>query len=544
MKQILLLLTVLLFAAHSGFAQSKQRVRSPYFHNTAAAHPSNGDRGNAPANDDCGNALSIVVLADCATPINGDNSAATNDGPDASCDDPGADLRDVWYTFNSGAEDTVAISLVPGPGMTDFAFVLYDGCGGNEVFCQVLPPGPMNVPVSPGTDYVLRVHSNPFYGDPGPFTICVTLPVAVAPPPPNDLCSAVSPAPLTVGNSVTFMGDNTGATDTEGFGTGSAWEAFTLSTCADVKISYCGTTPAWSGLWTVLYDGCPPLTGVYVGSYDSTACGDQNFTMCFPNLAAGTYYYPVVQGITALGQYTLVVSAEPCGTVQATNDECAGAIPIVAHATCQPETFTNPCASQSLPGVTCGAFTGNANDDVWYSFVATATDMTIGGAPVGSMDIVMELFSGTCGALTSIGCGDVGGAGVADDLIASGLTVGDTYYFRVYDFSWRYAYEAPGYELCVVEGLGSGVGMPERTAEVNGGVYPNPSNGTFTIRANSGATITAVQVIDAAGRTVLRGTPNKDRGAVHVDASALTPGTYVLRYTEDGALKNERLIIQ
>ncbi len=342
MKQILLLLTVLLFAAHSGFAQSKQRVRSPYFHNTAAAHPNNGDRGNAPANDDCGNALSIVVLADCATPINGDNSAATNDGPDASCDDPGADLRDVWYTFNSGAEDTVAISLVPGPGMTDFAFVLYDGCGGNEVFCQVLPPGPMNVPVSPGTDYVLRVHSNPFYGDPGPFTICVTLPVAVAPPPPNDLCSAVSPAPLTVGNSVTFMGDNTGATDTEGFGTGSAWEAFTLSTCADVKISYCGTTPAWSGLWTVLYDGCPPLTGVYVGSYDSTACGDQNFTMCFPNLAAGTYYYPVVQGITALGQYTLVVSAEPCGTVQATNDECAGAIPIVAHATCQPETFTNP----------------------------------------------------------------------------------------------------------------------------------------------------------------------------------------------------------
>ncbi len=170
--------------------------------------------------------------------------------------------------------------------------------------------------------------------------------------------------------------------------------------------------------------------------------------------------------------------------------------------------------------------------------------MTIGGAPVGSMDIVMELFSGTCGALTSIGCGDVGGAGVADDLIASGLTVGNTYYFRVYDFSWRYAYEAPGYELCVVEGLGSGVGMPERTAELNAGVYPNPSNGTFTIRANSGAMITAVQVMDAAGRTVLRSTPNKAHGAVHVDASALTPGTYVLRYTEDGALKNERLIIQ
>ncbi|MBK7946043.1 MAG: hypothetical protein IPJ85_12415 [Flavobacteriales bacterium] len=93
--------------------------------------------------------------------------------------------------------------------------------------------------------------------------------------------------------------------------------------------------------------------------------------------------------------------------------------------------------------------------------------MTVGGAPHGTMDIVLELFEGSCGSLNSIACGDLGGEGVADDMIATGLTVGNTYFFRVYDFRLRYAYAEPGYDLCVVEGLGSGVGLRKAWPTIN-----------------------------------------------------------------------------
>lgn len=545
MKKTILLLLLLLFAAYAGFAQSKQRPRSPYFHPTTTTRPSHDDRGNAPANDDCANAQVVTVATDCSAPIVGDNSQATTDGPDASCDDPGSALMDVWYTFNAGAEDTIAITLLPSAQMSDWDMVVYDACGGTELTCRIDPAAPVYQAVTPGANYWVRIYSNPTYGTAGAFSLCIAQPGTIAPPPANDDCANSTPQPLNVGTSMAFNGTTVGATENDGLGYPIVWESFTLTTCADVKVSYCGTTPTWSGFWIVLYTSCPPVGGVFASSYDSTACGDGNFTLCFPKLDPGTYYYPVVQAYPVVGPYTLNVSAAACGEELASNDECDGAIPLTAHPTCETAFFTNPCATQSLPAITCGTFTGDASDDVWYSFTATSTDMTVGGAPHGNMDIVMELFSGTCASLTSIACGDVGGPGVADDLIASGLTVGNTYYFRVYDFRTLYSYTYPGYDLCVVDGQGSGVGLAEEASiSEQGALFPNPSNGQFTIRVASSVTSQSVQVIDAAGRTVRSTTERASGGLVHVDASGLMPGAYVVRYTDGAHMMNERLIIQ
>lgn len=545
MKQILLLLTVLLFAAHSGFAQSKQRVRSPYFHNTAAAHPNNGDRGNAPANDYCANAEVINVVADCTAPIAGNNAEATNDGADVSCDDPGADLLDVWYAFNSGNEDTVAITLTPGSDMEDWAFALYDGCAGTEIACAIVPFAPLNVAVAPDTDYRLRVYSNSTYGVGGSFTICLTGPVLVVPPPANDECTGAVPQSVAVGSTVTFQGDNSGATDTEALGLGSAWEAFILTEEADVTVDYCGTAPAFESYFVVLFTGCPISGPIYPGSYDTTACGDSNGSMCFPGLGAGTYYHPVMAGPQSTGPYILNVTAEPPGTNAAGNDECAGATPIIPGALCVPQTFSNGCASESLPALDCGAGAGVANDDVWYSFTATSSDMSIGVLPsaTGNMDPVIELYTGGCGALTSMTCADAGGQNVPEDLQANGLIAGTEYFFRVYDHRLQYSTVDPSYELCVVQGLGSGVGLQEAAPTPDGGVYPNPSTGLFTIGVSSASRIGDVLVIDASGRMVLHSSPNTVQGPVQVDASALTPGAYVVRYLADGNLMNEQLII-
>jgi len=546
MKTRILPAIALLLLAQLVIGQERQRSRSPYLLHASMPHVRDAARGSAPPNDECANAEAINVTADCTASIAGNNAEATNDGADVSCDDPGADLLDVWYAFNSGSDDTVAITLTPGPDMEDWAFALYDGCAGTELACAIVPFAPLNVAVALNTDYWLRVYSNSTYGVGGSFTVCVTGPVAVIPPPANDECAGAVPQSVPVGSTVTFQGDNTGATDTEALGLGSAWEAFILTEEADVTVDYCGTAPAFESYFVVLFTGCPISGPIYPGSYDTTACGDSNGSMCFPGLSAGTYYHPVMAGPMSTGAYVLNVTAEPPGSNAVGNDECAGAVPILPGTLCTPQTFSNGCASESLPASDCGAGAGVANDDVWYSFTATSSEMSIGVLPSanGNMDPVIELFTGACGALTSLACADEGGQTAPEDLQASALTAGVEYYFRVYDHRLQYSTVDPSYDLCVVEGLGSGVGVQEAFAELNGRVCPNPSNGTFTIRANSGAMITAVQVVDAAGRTVLRSTSNTAHGPLQVDASALTPGAYVVRYTDSGTLKNERLIIQ
>jgi cysteine-rich repeat protein len=76
---------------------------------------------------------------------------------------------------------------------------------------------------------------------------------------------------------------------------------------------------------------------------------------------------------------------------------------------------------------------GNGDFDVWVSFVASAaahrvrTDV----ASTGS-DSSIEVYSGTCGSLTEIGCnGDISGSNYLSDTCVGGLTPGETYYVRV-----------------------------------------------------------------------------------------------------------------
>ena len=87
--------------------------------------------------------------------------------------------------------------------------------------------------------------------------------------PANDLCSTVVPETLTVGSSITFTGDNTDATITgdylagselELLGLASVWHAFTTTECANVQVSYCGTTPEFLNFWIILSTDCPAET--------------------------------------------------------------------------------------------------------------------------------------------------------------------------------------------------------------------------------------------------------------------------------------------
>jgi len=113
-----------------------------------------------------------------------------------------------------------------------------------------------------------------------------------------------------------------------------------------------------------------------------------------------------------------------------TNDDCTNAVPVTvnAGATCLiTSTATTASATQSLAGCS-----GSADDDVWFSFVATNNFHTISATGTGSPALanpVIEVFS-ACGG-TSLACSNTT-TGTTESFTLYELTVGATYYYRVY----------------------------------------------------------------------------------------------------------------
>ncbi len=154
------------------------------------------------------------------------------------------------------------------------------------------------------------------------------------------------------------------------------------------------------------------------------------------SLAANSMYYLKVVAVNASGE------SQGCSTAmfrttpgQPGNDECANAITLTVN--------PNATCTSSVQGYTLGATNsgsavspcyGNADDDVWFKFTATATSHKISLNNVESIgtvdsdDIYFQVFSGSCGSLSSVLCSDPSAS------LVTGLTVGSTYYVRVYSY--------------------------------------------------------------------------------------------------------------
>lgn len=135
--------------------------------------------GGSPENDDCANATVLTVFPPGGCPSGetaGDNSEATQDGGEPDCDSTTSIFQDVWYTFNSGSSVEVTVFTTPGT-MEDLVVEIYEGisCSGPTLFCEFGPAAfQATIPVTPDTDYTVRVSSNTQFGAGGTFTICVT----------------------------------------------------------------------------------------------------------------------------------------------------------------------------------------------------------------------------------------------------------------------------------------------------------------------------------------------------------------------------------
>lgn len=153
-------------------------------------------------------------------------------------------------------------------------------------------------------------------------------------------------------------------------------------------------------------------------------------------LNPGTNYYVKVVAVGVAGESsgcsdTMFTTVPP----PPANDECSAATALTVNSDLNCGTVTS--------GYTLGATDsglipdpcfGNPDDDVWFKFVATATSHKVSLTNIVSVgsdddtDTYFQVFDGSCGSLTSILCSDDTTSTV------SGLTVGGTYYVRVYSY--------------------------------------------------------------------------------------------------------------
>jgi hypothetical protein len=162
----------------------------------------------APANNDCANASNLTVNVNCLL-TSGTTSGATEDLiPDPSCD-PGI-INDVWYTFNSGPNTSVNITV----NLVTASWIgieMFTACGslapglslgGNVGNCDfnTFTPNPTVVTgLTPNTVYRFRLFTNVTYDIAGSFTVCLTIP----PPPPPPTVS-INNASICPGASTTL----------------------------------------------------------------------------------------------------------------------------------------------------------------------------------------------------------------------------------------------------------------------------------------------------------------------------------------------------
>jgi len=119
------------------------------------------------------------------------------------------------------------------------------------------------------------------------------------------------------------------------------------------------------------------------------------------------------------------------------NDNCSGAtvLTVFGSETCGGATSgtTVGATNSGVGAITCNSFTGTADDDVWYSFVATHAEHIITVIGASPLDAVVDLRSGACNG-SNIACADATASGGTEVINATGLTIDDTYYVRVYGF--------------------------------------------------------------------------------------------------------------
>lgn len=259
------------------------------------------------------------------------------------------------------------------------------------------------------------------------------------PPPSNDNCvnATAFPTVPTDGSCASLTNQSTlGATNSNVTPTG-ACTSNSGTPDDDVWFKFVATAPTIILNATWVSGSTDVYWQVFSGSCGSTMtsilCTDNNSGGTLTGLTIGQTYY--IRLYTYSNSDSTVQNI--CLQTPSQNDECTGAKPfpiIPSDGSCA-SLLNQSTAGMSTSNVTptgaCSSNSGYPDDDAWFKFVATASDLVFSATWVsGVTDVYFQVFTGSCNStMTSLLCTDDNSGGMI-----SGLTVGQTYYIRMYTY--------------------------------------------------------------------------------------------------------------
>ena len=334
-------------------------------------------------NDNCSGAIAMTVNSanTCTTTTSGTSVGGTLSS--TSCTGTADD--DVWYKFDAtqSSHDLRETPVTIG----DAVVQMYSGtCASlTSISCidnySVSAETYSATGLTSGNTYYVRVHSYANGSGQGTFTMCVTSPCLGTPT-------------SSVGTSVTSSSFSAN------------WSAISGVTDYLLDVSTNNT-------FTSMVSGYSALSVGNVTTYSVTGLSTST-----------TYYFRVrVNNSICTNSSTQTVVTKPV------NDESDSAITVTANSTGTCTTTTTSTTIGATQTLAAQSSYGTADDDVWYKFVATAPslDMTVSLGTIG--DLVVEAYTSS---LVSIGVVD--GSFSTESVSFTGLTIGSTYYFRIYSF--------------------------------------------------------------------------------------------------------------
>jgi hypothetical protein len=469
-----------------------------------------------PANDECANAMSLTMGTTCNLTSFTLGNATSSGLP--GCGGGVAD-DDVWFSFL--ATDVSCIVKLVSAGMPH-TIEIFDGCGGTSITC--INPGTASITslfsgLTIGNTYYIAVYtSGTAISDVSTQQICLMSP---PPPPANDDCgNAVS---LTENATCqTTAGTLSGATNSNvspctGTADDDVWYSFIAAdTVAKIEVMGHGQNDPV----IEVFDGCG---GTSLNCFNASG-GNSESGLARQLTIGNTYYFRVYSYGTSLldsSDFDVCVL-----DVQfPANDDCAGAIQITpanSEWECLPNTMVvTDLATASAEAISCSS--SNYFDDVWYSFVANNTTMTVMAwglsTDIVSTGIGYALYDG-CGG-TELFCQNPPFPNTR--YTYTNFTIGNTYYLRTFTANTGIT---GSYYLCAFGGVWTGVPEAKSLADLQ--IYPNPSKGLLTIAGSIRDNKIAIKVYDMLGNMVsekvLRFTDKAD-----VDISALSNGIYYVK---------------
>ncbi len=492
-------------------------------------------KATPPANDNCAAAVSLTVNPSysCAVTASGTLLGATN----SNVTDNGAGVPDddVWFSFvATAATHRITITNVTGAPIDIVHETMSGTCGAltSVLISDADTSNPTGLVI--GNTYYVRVFSYGANTNPSTaFTICIGTP---PPAPANDNCAgAIS---LTVNPSLTCTASTAGTTlsatlsmaATPCFGNpdDDVWFSFVAtSTIHNIALS---NVVAVSGSSTDIY--FQVLSGV-CGTQTSLLCSDPN-TGTVTGLTIGDTYYVRVYSYydTARHSFTICVTTPPAPPA---NDLCANATPL---------TVASDFATGAVVGTTISAATvtgltytcqQNRSEDVWYTVVVPASgSITIETKQVTASpltDTVLSVFSGTCNALTSIGCNDDDGDGAHSKLTLTDQTPGATLYVGVW--KWASAVSGQFQVAAYAEALSTPVFDTNSFK-----AYPNPVKDILNLSYSQD--ISSVSIFNLLGQEVL--SKNLSSSEAQIDMSNLPHGTYLVKVMIGNEVKTIKVL--